>query len=192
MDERPAPMDNVRMVTRRRLLKLSAAGALGVGAASLLGAAGASAANETVFAAPMLQASKITFLVNSGDGDRIRNVSAAYTASTGTAVEVLELPYDQSFQKLQIALSQKTDAYDLASLDDPWIPQFAGNKFLVNLDEMYSKAGTQPSPDFQPQLLVSATGPKARDCERCRGSATCRCLPGAMTWSTTGPTPGTR
>ena len=167
MDERPAGNDQqtqqirqTRTVTRRHLLKLSAAGALGVGAASLLGASGASAANETVLAAPMLQASKITFLVNSGDGDRIRNVSAAYTASTGTTIEVLELPYDQSFQKLQIALSQKTDACDLASLDDPWIPQFAGNKFLVNLDDMYAKAGTQPSSDFQPQLFGLGDWPK--------------------------------
>ena len=73
---------------------------------------------------------------------------------------MLELPYDQSFQKLQIALSQKTDAYDLASLDDPWIPQFAGNKFLVNLDDMYAKAGTQPSSDFQPQLFGLGDWPK--------------------------------
>ena len=52
-----------RSVTRRHLLKLSAAGALGVGAANLLGASAASAARETVFAAPRLQASTITFLV---------------------------------------------------------------------------------------------------------------------------------
>jgi multiple sugar transport system substrate-binding protein len=149
-----------RSVTRRHLLKLSAAGALGVGAANLLGASAASAAGATVFAAPRLQASKITFLVNSGDADRIRNVSAAYTGRTGTSIEVLELPYAQSFQKLQIALSQKTDAYDLASLDDPWIPQFAGNKFLVNLDEMFAKTGTQPNPDFQPQLFGLGDWPK--------------------------------
>src|SRR5438132_4450734 len=135
MDQRPPSNDQqtqqirqTRTVTRRHLLKLRGAGALGGGAAGLLGVSGASAANETVLVAPMLQASKITFLVNSGDGDRIRNVSAAYTARTGTTIEVLELPYDQSFQKLQISLSQKTDAYDLASLDDPWIPQFAGNR----------------------------------------------------------------
>jgi multiple sugar transport system substrate-binding protein len=147
-------------VTRRRLLKLTAAGALGVGAANLLGATAASAATTDVFAAPRLQASKITILVNSGDGERIRNVSATYTSATGTTVEVLELPYAQSFQKLQIALSQKTDAYDIASLDDPWIPQFAGNKFLANLDDMYAKAGTKPNADFQPQLFGLGDWPK--------------------------------
>lgn len=148
-----------RTVTRRHLLRLSAAGALGVGAASLLGTSTA-AASEVVFSAPRLQASKITVLVNSGDGDKLRKVSAAYASSTGTAVDVLELPYDQSFQKLQIALSQKTDAYDLASLDDPWIPQFAGGQFLVNLDDLYAKTGTQPNPDFQPQLFGLGDWPK--------------------------------
>ncbi|MBV9547221.1 MAG: extracellular solute-binding protein, partial [Chloroflexi bacterium] len=96
----------------------------------------------------------------SGDGDKIRAVATAYTANTGTTVDVLELPYDQSFQKLQIALSQKTDAYDLASLDDPWIPQFAGGKFLTSLDDMYAKVGAQPSADFQPQLFGLGDWPK--------------------------------
>src|SRR5918911_3418021 len=97
-----------RKVTRRGVLKMTAAGALGVGAASLLGTS-AAAASENVFLAPLLQASKITFLVTSGNADSVRGVAPAYTASTGTQVDVLELPYDQAFQKLQIALSQKTD-----------------------------------------------------------------------------------
>lgn len=142
-----------RGLSRRQLLKVTAAGAAGLGAASLLGTSMASAA-------PLLQASKITVLVNSGDGDRVRNVAADYTKSSGTAVEVLELPYDQAFQKLQIALSQKTDAYDLASLDDPWIPQFAGNQFLANLNDMYSRTGAAPNPDFQPQLFGLGDWPK--------------------------------
>jgi len=148
-----------RKLTRRGVLKMTAAGALGVGAASLLGAS-AAAASENVFAAPLLQASKITFLVTSGNADSVRGVAPAYTASTGTTVDVLELPYDQAFQKLQIALSQKTDAYDLAALDDPWIPQFAGGKFLTLLDDLYAKTGTQPDPGFQPQLFGLGDWPK--------------------------------
>jgi multiple sugar transport system substrate-binding protein len=153
------PVRSTRRVTRRQLLKVSAAGALGVGAASLLGVAAASAASETVFAAPLLEAGHITVLVNSGDGLRVRALGDSYTSHTGTTVEVLELPYDQSFQKLQIALSQGTDAYDVASLDDPWIPQFAGNRFLINLDEMYLNAGTTVSDQFQPQLLALGNWP---------------------------------
>jgi multiple sugar transport system substrate-binding protein len=160
MDDHRSGNESARTVSRRRLLKLTAAGALGVGAASLLGASAAAAASDVVFAAPLLQASKITVLVNSGNADPIRKVAPGYTAKTGTAIDVLELPYDQSFQKLQIALSQKTDAYDVASLDDPWIPQFAGGKFLVNLDDMFAKTGTAPNPDFQPQLFGLGDWPK--------------------------------
>jgi multiple sugar transport system substrate-binding protein len=160
MDEHLSANDRQRTVTRRRLIKLTAVGALGVGAANLLGASAASAASDVVFAAPLLQSSKITILVNSGNADPIRKVAGGYTSKTGTTIDVLELPYDQSFQKLQIALSQKTDAYDVASLDDPWIPQFAGGQFLANLDDMFAKAGTSPNPDFQPQLFGLGDWPK--------------------------------
>ncbi len=144
-------------LTRRSLLKLTAAGAVGIGAASLTGTV--ASARTISFQAPRLQASRITVLVNSGDGVRVRALGESYTSHTGTTVEVLELPYDQSFQKLQIALSQGTDAYDVASLDDPWIPQFAGNRFLVNLDELYSNTGLTVSDQFQPQLLSLGNWP---------------------------------
>jgi multiple sugar transport system substrate-binding protein len=144
-------------LSRRRLLRLTGAGLLGVGAANLLASPSASAA--TTFTAAAQPGGKLTFLVSSGNGDAARRVSADYTARTNTQVEVLELPYDQTFQKLQIALSQKTDAYDVASLDDPWLPQFAGGKFLVSLDELYQKTGTSPSPDFQPQLFALGNFP---------------------------------
>jgi multiple sugar transport system substrate-binding protein len=120
---------------------------------SLAGLATSASAHSVGFQAPRLQSSRITVLVNSGDGVRVRALGEAYTSHTGTAVDVLELPYDQSFQKLQIALSQGTDAYDVASLDDPWIPQFAGNRFLVNLQAMYENAGMTVNDQFQPQLL---------------------------------------
>jgi multiple sugar transport system substrate-binding protein len=132
------------------LLKLAAGSMLAIGATELLTTPGAAAGN----AAAAQSGGSITFLVSSGNGDAARKVSADYTAKTGTQVNVLELPYDQTFQKLQIALSQKTDAYDLASLDDPWMPQFAGGKFLVALDDLYQKAGKKPNPDFQPQLYA--------------------------------------
>jgi len=138
-------------LSRRRVLKLTAAGAVGIGLGGLT--TSAASAHSLGFQAPRLQANTITMLVNSGDGLRVRAVTESYTSKTGTAVDVLELPYAQSFQKLQIALSQGSDAYDVASLDDPWIPQFAGGHFLANLDEMYLNAGMPVNDQFQPQLL---------------------------------------
>jgi len=152
-DVEPEQVRSARSVTRRHLLKLTAARALGVGAANLVGVAAASAAGKSVFAAPLLAGGNITVLVSSGNGTAARALGESYTSHTGTTVEVLELPYDQTFQKLQIALSQGADAYDVASLDDPWIPQFAGNRFLVNLDEMFLNAGLTVNDQFHPQLL---------------------------------------
>jgi len=148
-------------VTRRQLLRLSAAGVLAAGAGSLLTATRAMAAPGAgpAMVPPSQQGGKITIQVNSGDGERIRTISADYTKTTGTQIEVIERPYDQAFQQLQIALSQKTDAFDLASLDDPWIPQFAGGKFLVSLDDMFAKTGGSPNADLQPQLLALGTYP---------------------------------
>ena len=52
-DQLSANSGHGQTVSRRRLLKLTAAGALGVGAANLLGASAASA-SEVVFAAPRM------------------------------------------------------------------------------------------------------------------------------------------
>jgi len=144
-------------LSRRRLLKVTAAGAVGIGLSGL--ATSAASAHSLGFQAPRLQASTITVIVGSGDGTRVRALGDSYTSKTGTAVDVIELPYDQTFQKLQIALSQGSDAYDVASLDDPWIPQFAGGHFLANLDEMYLNAGMTVNDQFQPQLLALGTFP---------------------------------
>ena len=153
---------------RREFLKL----ALGASGVTLLAACAPSPAPPTSppagqptapgtkqAAAPATKGGKITVLVNSGEQERVSQVAADYTKSTGTDVEVQALPYDQAFQKLQIALSQRTDAFDVASMDDPWMPQFAGKKFLVNLDELYQKTGAKPNPEFQPQLFALGTWP---------------------------------
>jgi multiple sugar transport system substrate-binding protein len=145
-----------RRVTRRHVLRLAGAGLLAASTASLVTVAPAAAAPDLV--PPFQQGGKITIQVNSGNGDAVRNVAKDYTARTNTQVEVIERPYDQAFQQLQIVLSQKTDAFDLASLDDPWIPQFAGGKFLASLDDLYTKTGSKPT-GFQEQLLGLGTWP---------------------------------
>ena len=68
-------------LTRRRLLKLTAAGAVGLGVSSLT--ATAASAHTVGFQAPRLQASHITVLVNSGDGVSVRALGDAYTSHTG-------------------------------------------------------------------------------------------------------------
>jgi multiple sugar transport system substrate-binding protein len=153
---------------RRAFLKL----ALGASGLTLLAACAPTPATPTsppagkptapgaqATVAPATKGGKITVQVNSGEQERVSRLAEDYTRNTGTEVEVQGLPYDQAFQKLQIALSQRSDAFDVASMDDPWMPQFAGKKFLANLDEMFDRAGAKPSPDFQPQLFALGTWP---------------------------------
>ena len=63
-------------------------------------------------------------------------------------------PFASLLEKLTINLTQATGAYDVVSMDDPWMPQFAGGEFLMNLGELMDQRGMQPDEDFIPELLA--------------------------------------
>jgi multiple sugar transport system substrate-binding protein len=63
-------------------------------------------------------------------------------------------PHDDLYVKLNINLTQSTAAYDLVSMEDPWLPLFAGGKFLEDIGEMMDKRAITPDPDFIPQLVA--------------------------------------
>ena len=89
----------------------------------------------------------LTLAVNSGvEGDALKQAAKDYEALTGTRIEVVELPYDNLFEKELLDLSSGTGAYDLVMLDDPWFPRFASAQFLTDLGPMYEKR-SQSGPD---------------------------------------------
>ena len=89
----------------------------------------------------------LTLAVNSGvEGDALKQAAKDYEASTGTRIEIVELPYDNLFEKELLDLSSGTGAYDLVMLDDPWFPRFASMQLLTDLGPMYEKRG-QGGPD---------------------------------------------
>ncbi|HYP25322.1 MAG TPA: ABC transporter substrate-binding protein [Blastocatellia bacterium] len=89
----------------------------------------------------------LTLAVNSGvEGDALKQAAVDYEASSGVRIEVVELPYDNLFEKELIDLNSGTGAYDLIMLDDPWFPRFAVSEFLTDLGPMYEKRG-QGGPD---------------------------------------------
>jgi multiple sugar transport system substrate-binding protein len=45
-------------------------------------------------------------------------------------------------------------------MDDPWMPQFAGGKFLMSLQELMDKKGIKVDEDFIPELLALGDFPK--------------------------------
>ncbi|HVF90723.1 MAG TPA: ABC transporter substrate-binding protein [Blastocatellia bacterium] len=92
----------------------------------------------------------LTLAVNSGvEGDALKQAAKDYEASTGARIEIIELPYDNLFEKELLDLNSGTGAYDLIMLDDPWFPRFAGMQLLSDLGPMYEKRGLSgPDADF--------------------------------------------
>jgi multiple sugar transport system substrate-binding protein len=144
---------NARKMNRRQLLKTSAVVGAGVAAAKIAPAAAAPSIKER-FGARFQDGGEITFALGSDDLAKVQPLLDEYSAANGTKINTAPNPYADLYTQLNITLTQATGAYDVVSLDDPWMPQFAGGEFLVNLTELMDKAGQKPDPDFVPELLA--------------------------------------
>lgn len=143
---RPAAKSATR-IGRRTLLKGAAAGA----AATTLGAV----SKRSSFAAPAyLQGSTIIFTLTDGDAPKIQPLIDDYQAANNVTIEIQPNPFANLLEKLTLNLTQATGAYDVVSMDDPWMPQFAGGEFLMNLQELMDAQGVAPDEDFIPELLA--------------------------------------
>jgi len=142
----------VNKASRRQLLKTTAAMGAGLAAAKVSKASAAASIKER-FGAHYQSGGEITFALSTGDQQSIQPLLDEYTTTTGTKINTAVADYAGLYTNLNITLTQATGAYDVVSLDDPWMPQFAGGQFLMNLTELMDKAGTKPDPDFVPELL---------------------------------------
>jgi multiple sugar transport system substrate-binding protein len=134
-------------IDRRNLLKGAAAGA----AATALGGV----SKRSTFAAPaFLQSTNLVFAISDGDAPKIQPLVDEYQAANNVTIEMQPNPYASLLEKLTLNLTQATGAYDIVHLDDPWMPQFAGGEFLMNLSEMMDKRGLAADEDFIPELLA--------------------------------------
>jgi multiple sugar transport system substrate-binding protein len=132
---------------RRTLLKGAAAGA----AATTLGAV----SKRSTFAAPaFLQGSSFVLATTSDDAPKIQPLLDDYQKANNVTIQVEQAPYNDIQAKMITNLTQGTGAYDVVSMDDPWIPQFAGGEFIANIGEMMDKRGITADPDFVPELLA--------------------------------------
>ena len=128
---------------RRTLLKGAAAGA----AATSLGAV----SKRSTFAAPaFLQGTTIVFALTHGNAPQVQPLVDEYAQANNVTVELQPNPFANLLEKLTLSLTQATGAYDVVSMDDPWMPQFAGGEFLMNLEEL----GWEADEDFIPELLA--------------------------------------
>src|SRR5215213_2425217 len=149
----------VKKVNRRQLLKTSAAAGAATAALKIAPAAAAPSFKQR-YSARYQHGGEITFAVSQPDQQQIQPVLDEYTAATGTKINTATSDYAGLYTNLNVTLTQATGAYDVVSLDDPWIPQFAGGEFLMNLDELMQAAGETVDRDFVPELLALGEFPK--------------------------------
>lgn len=84
----------------------------------------------------------LTIAVNAGvEGTALKTAAQEWGSSHGVRIEVVELPYANLFEKVQLDLTSRTGAYDVIMMDDPWFPLMAANGNLAPLPR-------EPDSDF--------------------------------------------
>src|SRR5579885_1111102 len=88
----------------------------------------------------------LTIAVNAGvEGTALKTAAKEWGSAHGTRIEVVELPYANLFEKVQLDLSSRTGAYDVIMIDDPWFPRLADGLAALPRD---------PDSDFVPSCLA--------------------------------------
>lgn len=101
------------------------------------------------------QAGVVRFALTTDDLPRIQPLLEDYSRQTGVTIEPKAFPYAQLYEDLNIDLTLGTCAYDLVSMDDPWMPLFAGQQFLTNIDSLAAREGLSfDRADFVPSFVA--------------------------------------
>lgn len=80
--------------------------------------------------------SSLTVVVEGGGKAELQPIADLYTEETGTAVTLVELPYDGLYDRIQSELQAGTPSFDVAALDAIWLPAFAPG--LAPLDDLFT------------------------------------------------------
>ena len=80
--------------------------------------------------------SSLTVVVEGGGKAELQPIADLYTEETGTAVTLVELPYDGLYDRIQSGLQAGTPSFDVAALDAIWLPAFAPG--LAPLDDLFT------------------------------------------------------
>ena len=149
-------------LTRRRLLRGAAAGAMGYAAAPWFGSAALAQAGElaTIHESAAAAAKKLAegrsvtlkILQPSGSLGNVKPVADKFTEATGIKFEYLEVPLGEISQKVLLEAVSKSGSFDLALPATFGIPDLAESGILVNLDQYAQKY--EPA-DYQKDALYT-------------------------------------
>ncbi|TCO50183.1 ABC-type glycerol-3-phosphate transport system substrate-binding protein [Kribbella antiqua] len=81
-------------------------------------------------------AGKLTVLVEGGGKAELQPIADLYQKETGTTVELVELPYDGLYDRIQTELGSGKTSFDVAALDAIWLSAFSAG--VSPLDELFT------------------------------------------------------
>lgn len=79
---------------------------------------------------------RIVFALLEDDLPRLAPLLEEFTVQTGVTVVPDPQPFDALFTKVSISITQGTRSYDVVSISETWVPQFAAGDFLSSLDDL--------------------------------------------------------
>jgi ABC-type glycerol-3-phosphate transport system substrate-binding protein len=131
-------------LSRRSLLKVGGA----VGLALALPATSSNAAARRVARAG---AGSISVVCEAGGKAELTKIAALFEKQTGTSVQLVELPYDGLYNRINSELSSGSLSFDVAALDVIWLPAFAAA--LASVGQLFTPA---VKADLFPSLVTGA------------------------------------
>ncbi|HEY6058880.1 MAG TPA: extracellular solute-binding protein, partial [Candidatus Limnocylindrales bacterium] len=155
------PNDRLHLVTerplRRRSMKLHKWLGLLVPVVLAVGACSSAASSSPGTSAAA--GGKLTIAAVQGVEDAgLKALAPMYTQKTGVQIEIVEAPYADLYTKLVTAFSANDATYDLAMMDDPWMPKFGTDGSLTDLGPL----GITKDPDIAQVVWDVGTWPPPR------------------------------
>lgn len=99
---------------------------------------------------------------NTSEGDALRAAAAHYSEQTGIAMELVQAPYSNLFEKVGNACASRSATYDLILVDDPWFPFLVSRHCFLELTPFFAASGASgPSDDFLGKSLALCREPYA-------------------------------
>jgi ABC-type glycerol-3-phosphate transport system substrate-binding protein len=101
--------------------------------------------------APSGDVDELTVVVEGGGFAELEPIAALYEEETGTAINLVELPYDGLYDRIQTELGSGAVSFDIAALDAIWLSAFADG--VAPLDDLFTE---EVESDLFPGLVAES------------------------------------
>ena len=98
-------------------------------------------------------------VVAGGETKGLKAILPLWEKEMGLKVELVEYPYSTLYEKLVTAFQANAATFDLLIADDPWMPKFGSDQWLVPLDTTF---GYKRDPDIFPVVYDLGSWPPPR------------------------------